>query len=99
MFRNGKRCLAFFIGLCLILTAVFSLVYVTQGADHDCAGEHCAICIGIHHAEQTLHMLSSGAEDPTAAALPPIALLTVLLIALPMAVRSTLVAQKIRKND
>ena len=43
----------------LVFALLFSVFFVVAEADHDCGGEHCAICHQIHACQELLEQLSA----------------------------------------
>ncbi len=49
-----QKCIAVILCVCFIMVSVFSLVTIASHAYHECAGEHCEICLTIAHLQNTL---------------------------------------------
>ena len=45
----------------IIFVSLASLFYIFSETKHECSGENCPVCACIHHAQQALRNLSSGA--------------------------------------
>lgn len=55
--RSEKRVLGLVICAVLVLSVLFSSVYIVCAANHACCGQCCLICISIARAEQILRGL------------------------------------------
>lgn len=53
----------------LAFTLLFSVFFVVSRADHDCGGEHCAICQQIRACQSILRQLSAARPAAARAAL------------------------------
>ena len=96
---RAKRLAAGSLGLLLLVLLLFSSFYIAAEADHDCAGEDCAICVCIRLCESTLRVLGSGVPVLTAAAVPALlfpALIAVFSLSFPL---ETLISNQVRLND
>lgn len=49
MRKNAKRILAAFILVCVVITVLFSAVFVLTHTNHDCIGDGCPVCAEIQY--------------------------------------------------
>lgn len=42
--KNWKRLAAVLLSVMFVLSLIFSFVFITSEADHECSGENCEIC-------------------------------------------------------
>jgi len=52
--QKCKKRLAVFVCVCFLLASVLSFTFVNSNSGHECAGEHCEICLEI---SQIINML------------------------------------------
>lgn len=62
------REISFVLVLAVCLLVLFSAVFITAEADHDCIGEDCRICAVITICKNTLKMQSAVAADAVVSA-------------------------------
>ncbi len=96
---KAKRLAAGSLGLLLLALVLFSSFYIAAEADHDCAGEDCAICLCIRLCESALLKLGSGILVRIAAAVPALLFLAAVAafsVSFPL---ETLISKKVRLND
>ncbi len=67
---GAKRIAAGILGLLLLAVVLFSAFYPAAEADHDCAGEDCAVCICIRLCENTFRRFGSVVPVLFTAAVP-----------------------------
>lgn len=56
---KGKRFAAILAAALLSFALIFSLFFVVSESDHDCSGEHCAICHQLQICQTLLEQLST----------------------------------------
>ena len=59
MKRSIRMTAAIVLSAVLFLTAAFADAYIIDHVSHDCTGEDCPVCAGMHAAEQALLAVSS----------------------------------------
>ncbi len=64
-----NRALALLPAAALVFIMLFSVLYITRNADHDCAQEKCSVCQQLEVCENTLHAAALAAAVAAIAAL------------------------------
>lgn len=57
--KKNRRIFAILLSFLLLFALIFSLFAVTVSANHDCAGESCAVCRQVSQCENLLRFLFS----------------------------------------
>lgn len=58
--KIGSGIIALAVLLCFALVIATSAAFIATHADHDCAGENCAVCCQLAQAHQGLRLLGQG---------------------------------------
>lgn len=102
MNKNKQKISALLISAALIAVLSLSLIFLVKEAGHQCTGEDCPVCAGIHQIRQSLRQIGGG-EAVEAAAVPAVpALIVSALLAFSSVsyVSSTsLITQKVRMDN
>ena len=93
------RLFALIVAVMFFAVILFSTAFVVAEADHDCTGDHCAICHQIAICQNTLKQLSLGAQ---VAALADALTYTLLRTVLPISnlhTLTTLITLKVKLSN
>lgn len=60
-FSKPKRATACVMGIMMLVFVLFSVLFITREAGHDCTGEDCPVCAVMMECENTLHQIGSAA--------------------------------------
>ena len=93
-----NRIAAGIMGFMILFTVLFSAVYITLEADHDCECEDCPICVCLQHCEKILFQ-SGEVFSYTTAVVPVICLLLLSILFKSSFLRETPVTKKVRLNN
>ncbi len=94
---NKKRTAAFITAVLLLLSLIFSLIFIASESDHHCCGDNCSIC-------NTLYILEKNINERSSSVISAIILLLTFSIIIEVIkirssyIRNDLIIQKIRLN-
>ncbi|MBO4927199.1 MAG: hypothetical protein J5379_02980 [Clostridiales bacterium] len=83
----------------LLFTLLFSTIFVSFEADHECEGEHCHICETIEKCEAFLHEMRNTVSYAIAVAFGTAFVLALAGICAWVSVRPTPVSRKVQMNN
>ena len=99
MDAKSRRIAAGLLGILILAAALFSAVYIAAEADHDCAGDDCAVCAAIRLCTDFLNRLGRKADPAVHTVLPvPCVLLSALVLSA-LLTEETPVSGKVRLNN
>ena len=99
MNKNKQKISALLISAALIAVLSLSLIFLVKEAGHQCTGEDCPVCAGIHQIRQSIRQIGGG-EAVEAAAVPALIVSALLAFSSVSYVSSTsLITQKVRMDN
>lgn len=99
MRTKNQRISAFIACFAVIVTALFSALFIAKEAGHDCTGEDCPVCTYIHQAEQTLKRLGTGGTEKTAVSPYFYFVTAAVLVTVPFFPCVSLISRKVRLDN
>lgn len=95
----AKRLLCIAICIGFVAVSLFSGLFVSTHAIHDCTGEHCGVCAQIHQAQSLLRQFGAAAAKAASYGIAFAILLGALLLHTVLFSTTTPVSQNIRLNN
>lgn len=95
----AKRFLCIAVCIGFVAVSLFSGLFVSTHAIHDCTGEHCGVCAQIHQAQSLLRQFGAAAAKAVSYGIALTILIGALLLYTVLFLTATPVSQSIRLNN
>lgn len=101
MLKHNKtlKVTAFILCVCVFVIIILSELYISKNLQHNCTGEHCAICHEILLAENYIHQICSGIISIFLFAITTVIIKRIIVVVSVLISNRSLISEKIRLNN
>lgn len=96
--HKWKRIVLLYVSACILYVFLSASVYTSAHTEHDCSGDHCAVCEELHYASVITKQLLNTPQGDTEVLLLPAAPERQEMVVIPLVFVRTLINDKVRIN-